>query len=112
MVIKNYYADDTRMICRVGETFFSLNDDASRVVPKCPCAHKMRYRIHRRYSIPIHMQKQRSIQKQRSLEIALKTPEIGGYLLSHKRSTIGAAELNDPVRNGKGWDLSTITTSI
>ena len=26
------------------------------------------------------------------------------------RSTIGAAELNDPVRNGKGWDLSTITT--
>ena len=52
--------------------------------------------------------------KQRSLEIinSLKTPENGGYLLSHKRSTIGAAELNDPVRNGKGWDLSTITTSI
>ena len=44
--------------------------------------------------------------------ISLKTPENGGYLLSHKRSTIGAAELNDPVRNGKGWDLSTITTSI
>ena len=52
------------------------------------------------------------IQKQRSLKIALKTPENGGYLLSHIRSTIGAAELNDPVRNGKGWDLSTITTSI
>ena len=28
------------------------------------------------------------------------------------RSTIGVAELNDPVRNGKGWDLSAITTSI
>ena len=26
------------------------------------------------------------------------------------RSTIGDAELNDPVRNGKGWDLSAITT--
>ncbi len=25
-------------------------------------------------------------------------------------STIGDAELNDPVRNGKGWDLSAITT--
>ena len=28
------------------------------------------------------------------------------------RSTIGVAELNDPVRNGKGWDLSAITTLI
>ncbi len=28
------------------------------------------------------------------------------------RSTIGDAELNDPVRNGKGWDLSAITTLI
>ena len=27
-------------------------------------------------------------------------------------STIGDAELNDPVRNGKGWDLSAITTFI
>ena len=27
-------------------------------------------------------------------------------------STIGVAELNDPVRNGKGWDLSAITTLI
>ena len=34
----------------------------------------------------------------------------GGYLLSHNCSTIGDAELNDPVRNGKGWDLSAITT--
>ena len=40
------------------------------------------------------------------------TPKDGGYLLSHYRSTIGDAELNDPVRNGKGWDLSAITTSI
>ena len=29
-----------------------------------------------------------------------------------QRSTIGDAELNDPVRNGKGWDLSAITTLI
>ena len=37
--------------------------------------------------------------------------KIGGYLLSHNKcSTIGVAELNDPVRNGKGWDLSAITT--
>ena len=40
----------------------------------------------------------------------MKGSENGGYLLSHKRSTIGVAELNDPVRNGKGWDLSAITT--
>ena len=37
----------------------------------------------------------------------------GGYLLSHNKcTTIGVAELNDPVRNGKGWDLSAITTLI
>ena len=24
-------------------------------------------------------------------------------------STIGVAELNDPVRNGKGWDLSALS---
>ena len=47
---------------------------------------------------------------QRSPEISLKASENGGYLLSHKRSTIGVAELNDPVRNGKGCDLSAITT--
>ena len=40
----------------------------------------------------------------------MKASESGGYLLSHERSTIGDAELNDPVRNGKGWDLSAITT--
>ena len=40
----------------------------------------------------------------------MKGSESGGYLLSHKCSTIGVAELNDPVRNGKGWDLSAITT--
>ena len=42
----------------------------------------------------------------------MKGSESGGYLLSHLRSTIGVAELNDPVRNGKGWDLSAITTLI
>ena len=44
------------------------------------------------------------------LILMMKGSENGGYLLSHKRSTIGVAELNDPVRNGKGWDLSAITT--
>ena len=50
------------------------------------------------------------VQKQRTPKITLRGSENGGYLLSHKRSTIGVAELNDPVRNGKGWDLSAITT--
>ena len=34
------------------------------------------------------------------------------YSPTMQRSTIGDAELNDPVRNGKGWDLSAITTLI
>ena len=47
----------------------------------------------------------------KSLEGLLQGSESGGYLLSHNKcSTIGVAELNDPVRNGKGWDLSAITT--
>ena len=36
--------------------------------------------------------------------------ENGGYLLSHKRSTIGAVGLNFSVRNGKRWNPDTITT--
>ena len=48
--------------------------------------------------------------KQREPKLLLRLSENGGYLLSQKRSTIGVAELNDPVRNGKGWDLSAITT--
>ena len=49
--------------------------------------------------------------KTKSLEGLLQGSESGGYLLSHNKcSTIGVAELNDPVRNGKGWDLSAITT--
>ena len=51
--------------------------------------------------------------KKKPLDIAIEgLPKNGGYLLSHLRSTIGDAELNDPVRNGKGWDLSAITTLI
>ena len=49
-------------------------------------------------------------QKQREPKLLLRLSENGGYLLSHDCSTIGVAELNDPVRNGKGWDLSAITT--
>ena len=33
----------------------------------------------------------------------MKGSENGGYLLSHKRSTIGAVGLNFSVRNGKRW---------
>ena len=50
------------------------------------------------------------LNKQRTPKISLRGSENGGYLLSHDCSTIGVAELNDPVRNGKGWDLSAITT--
>ncbi len=35
--------------------------------------------------------------------------EVGGFLLSHKRSTIGASELNFSVRDGKRWILAAIT---
>ena len=36
--------------------------------------------------------------------------ENGGYLLSRLRSTIGDAELNCSVRNGKRWNLRAIAT--
>ena len=53
-------------------------------------------------------------QKQRALgeksSGALKVAAT--YSPTMQRSTIGDAELNDPVRNGKGWDLSAITTLI
>ena len=34
----------------------------------------------------------------------------GGYLLSHKRSTIGVTRLNFSVRNGKRWNPCAIAT--
>ena len=40
----------------------------------------------------------------------LLSPENGGYLLSHKRSTIGAVGLNFSVRNGKRWNPDAIAT--
>ena len=36
----------------------------------------------------------------------------GGYLLSHKRSTIGVTRLNFSVRNGKRWNPCAIATWI
>lgn len=52
-----------------------------------------------------------TIHGQRTPKISLRGSESGGYLLSHNKcSTIGVIELNDPVRNGKGWDLNAITT--
>ena len=38
------------------------------------------------------------------------TRKSGGYLLSHLRSTIGAAGLNFSVRDGKRWNPGTIAT--
>ena len=41
----------------------------------------------------------------------LGVPKVAAtYSPTTQCSTIGDAELNDPVRNGKGWDLSAITT--
>ena len=47
-----------------------------------------------------------------SLGTALQRGEssVAGTSPTTQCSTIGDAELNDPVRNGKGWDLSAITT--
>ena len=48
-------------------------------------------------------------QKKRALTDSLK---VAATYSPTTCSTIGVAELNDPVRNGKGWDLSAITTLI
>ena len=73
-----------------------------------------RYRSHIRMAssstIPLLRESNDSHQKKRGSES--EPLENGGYLLSHKCSTIGDVELNDPVRNGKGWDLNAITTLI
>ena len=43
----------------------------------------------------------------------LGAPKVAAtYSPTTQCSTIGDAELNDPVRNGKGWNLSAITTLI
>ena len=65
------------------------------------------------YPYHIHAYAAIYVQKQRTPKISLRGSESGGYLLSHNKcSTIGVIELNDPVRNGKGWDLNAITTLI
>ena len=56
----------------------------------------------------------------KNTKASIKSKRTRGYILEFSkmaatyspttRSTIGDAELNDPVRNGKGWDLSAITT--
>ena len=59
-----------------------------------------------------------NLQPQRGEQLTKKDPEEnpqgllknGGYLLYHKRSTIGATGLNFSVRNGKRWNPSAITT--
>ena len=45
--------------------------------------------------------------------LRLKLPlKVGGLLLSHFRSTIGAGGLNFSVRNGKRWNPAAITALI
>ena len=45
----------------------------------------------------------------RYISISKASLKNGGYLLSHKRSTIGADGLNFSVRNGKRWNPDAIT---
>ena len=53
------------------------------------------------------------INKEPSGNKSSMSPKVAAtYSPTMQCSTIGDAELNDPVRNGKGWDLSAITTLI
>ena len=49
--------------------------------------------------------------KKRSLKLSVSNSpyKVGGLLLSHFRSTIGAGGLNFSVRNGKRWNPAAIT---
>ena len=86
----------------------------ARLYPAIGVMAGARYRSHIRMAssstIPLLRKSNDSRQKKRGSES--EPLENGGYLLSHKCSTIGDVELNDPVRNGKGWDLNAITTLI
>ena len=86
----------------------------ARLYPAIGVMAGARYRSHIRMAssstIPLLWESNDSRQKKRGSES--EPLENGGYLLSHKCSTIGDVELNDPVRNGKGWDLNAITTLI
>ena len=54
-----------------------------------------------------------SIAHEKSPKLMLGALKVAAtYSPTMQCSTIGDAELNDPVRNGKGWDLSAITTLI
>ena len=44
------------------------------------------------------------------ISISKASLKNGGYLLSHKRSTIGVTRLNFSVRNGKRWNPCAIAT--
>ena len=78
------------------------------------CAHIFEWTVQRYYIFLIYTNKNGAcfdFHNDKESEDYSSGSESGGYLLSHNKcSTIGVAELNDPVRNGKGWDLSAITT--
>ena len=69
----------------------------------------MMYGIHVPYGTHIHHDIALNDEEESSCRT---TPLLknGGYLLSHKRSTIGAVGLNFSVRNGKRWNPDTRTT--
>ena len=50
--------------------------------------------------------------KESSNRFDLNSPKLAATYSPKSFSTIGAAELNFSVRNGKRWNLSTITTYI
>ena len=62
--------------------------------------------------IPRRSDREGTIKKIPGIQKGNRGSEIGDYLLSHLRSTIGVTKLNFSVRNGKRWNLRAIVTWI
>ena len=65
--------------------------------------------VNRKVCIFFHFIQQKSL---RYISVSKASKKNGGYLLSHKRSTIGVTRLNFSVRNGKRWNPCAIATWI
>ena len=103
MEYSNYFAAKVLLFFHIHKFFFKI---CKRVLYAITCTSWQKYIYVKYYFILLLSIKTKSLEG-----ITLQGSESGGYLLSHNKcSTIGVAELNDPVRNGKGWDLSAITT--
>ena len=73
----------------------------------CLCSAKFLYRMGSAY----RLQRRTCYTKKEPLRRISEVLKVAAtYSPTTQCSTIGDAELNDPVRNGKGWDLSAITT--